>query len=78
MKMNPYQIGGDQSAKVVGGVVRERFGYEDARIVDEMVDGAELLGRRLCDFLSRRSLTDVSIDECEVRRRREAGPGNTA
>src|SRR5262245_26067057 len=40
-----------------------------------MIDRAELTDRGLCDLLSRRGLTDVSIDEREVRYRREAGLG---
>src|SRR5215813_3245972 len=33
----PFQVGGGETVKLVGGVVRERLGYEDARIVDNMV-----------------------------------------
>jgi hypothetical protein len=32
-----------------------------------MVDRAELVDRCLCNLPCRRRLTDVSIDECEVR-----------
>jgi hypothetical protein len=32
-----------------------------------MVDRAELADRGLCDLLSRRGLTDVPVDEREVR-----------
>ena len=63
----PFQVGGGETAKLVGGVVRERLGYEDARIVDDVVDRAELSDRGLCDLLSRRCLTNVSVDECEIR-----------
>jgi ABC transporter substrate binding protein len=54
-------------AKLVSGVVRKGLGCEDACIVDDMVDRAELTDRGLCDLLSRRGLTDVPVDEREVR-----------
>ena len=63
----PFQVRGGETAKLVGGVVREGLGYEDARIVDDMVDRAELSDRGLCDLLSGRCLTNVSVDECEIR-----------
>ena len=63
----PFQVGGDETAKLVGGVVREGLGCEDARIVDNMVDRAELGDRGLCDLLGRRCLADVSVDQREVR-----------
>jgi hypothetical protein len=63
----PFQVRGGETAKLVGGVIREGLGYEDARIVDNMVDRAELSDRGPCDLLSGRCLTNVSIDECEIR-----------
>ncbi len=53
--------------KLVASVVREGLCREDARIVDNVVDRAELTDRGLCHFLSRGLLTDVSVDDCEVR-----------
>jgi hypothetical protein len=63
----PFQIGGYETAKLVSGVVRKGLGGEDARIVDDVVDRAELSDRGLCDLVSRRGLTDVPVDEGEVR-----------
>src|SRR6266567_286288 len=63
----PFQVGGGETAKLVSGVVSEGLGYEDARIVDNMVDRAELSDRGLCDLLCGRCLTDISVDECEIR-----------
>jgi hypothetical protein len=57
----PFQVRGGEAAKLVGGVVREGLGYEDARIVDDMVDRAELSDRGLCDLLRGRCLTNVSV-----------------
>ncbi len=53
--------------KLVGGVVGEGLGREDARVIDDMIDGAELSDRGLCNLFRCCRLTDVSIDECEVR-----------
>ena len=60
--MNPSRLVETRRAKIVDGVIRERLCCEDARIVDDMVDRAEPGDRRLSDFLSRRCLTDVSVD----------------
>jgi hypothetical protein len=66
-KDKPSEVGGDETVKVVGGVVREGLAFKDARVVDDMIDGAEHGDRSLCDLLRGCCLTDVSIDECEVR-----------
>ena len=66
-KDEPSEVDRDESVKLVGGVVGEGLGCEDARIVDDMVDGAELRDRGLCNLLRRCRLADVSIDEREVR-----------
>jgi hypothetical protein len=63
----PFQVGGGETAKLVGRVVREGLGYEDAGIVDNVVDRAELGDRGLCDRLGGRCLADVSVDESEIR-----------
>src|SRR5258707_3620990 len=42
MKINPSRLVEARPRKIVGSVVRERLGYEDARVVDNMVDRAEL------------------------------------
>src|SRR6185312_10315963 len=59
-------VRGNETVKIIGGVVGECFGGEDARIIDEMVDGAELVDSGLCNFLRGGRLTDVSVDECKV------------
>ena len=46
-KMNPSEVGGDESAEVLDSVLGERLRKEDAGIVDQMVDRAELL-RAVC------------------------------
>ena len=74
MKMNPSRLVETKRAKILGRVVREGLGGEDARIVDEMVDRAEPVDRGLRHFLGRRGMTDVSVDEREVRRRRQSLP----
>src|ERR1700722_5393929 len=72
----PFQVGGDEIVKLIGGVFGEGFACEDARVVDHVVDRAELGDRGLCDVLSGCRLPDVTVDECEVRRRRETGTGD--
>ena len=63
----PFQICRGETAKIVGSVVREGLGNEDAGIVDNMVDRSELSDRGLCNLLSGRCLTDVSVDDCEIQ-----------
>jgi hypothetical protein len=53
--------------KVLGRVVCERLRWENARIVDEMVNRAKLADGGECDLLRRRWLADISVDEGEVR-----------
>ena len=74
----PFQVGGAETTKLVDAVVRKRLDCEDARVVDDMVDRAELADRSLCDLVGSGCLTDVPVDERQVRRRREVGLGNTA
>src|SRR4051794_14839580 len=72
------EVGGDEAAEVIDCVVRERLDREDTSVVDEMVDGAEGADCCLCDLLRCRWLTDVSVDECEIRCGREGGFGDAA
>ena len=36
-----FEVGGNESVKLLGGVVGERLGPEDARVVDKMIDRAK-------------------------------------
>jgi hypothetical protein len=67
--IEPFQVCGGETAKLVGRIVGKALGREDARIVHNMIDRAELTDRGLRDLLGCRCLADVSVDE------RECGDG---
>src|SRR5579871_809338 len=64
--------------KIVDCVVGEGLGHEDARVVDDVVDRTEFGDCGLGDVLSRRCLTDVSVNERKVWRQCETSFGDTA
>ena len=57
------EIGRDERAKVVCGILRERLHHEDAGVRNDSVDRAELLDREFCNFLRGLKLTYVAIDK---------------
>jgi hypothetical protein len=48
-KKEAFQVSRDQTAKILGCVVREGLNQEDPCIVDEAINGTELADRGLCD-----------------------------
>ena len=63
----PFQVDRHEAAKLFRSVLRKRFHREDACIIDNVIDRAELLYRGLCDLRGRRCLTDVTVEQHETR-----------
>ncbi len=63
----PAEVDRNDGGEIVLGVVDERFGDEDACIVDERVDAAEAIESLRDDALHRRRIDDVAGDVENVR-----------
>src|SRR6185436_2323807 len=63
-----FEVGGRERLEVFGLVVGEGFCEEDARIVDQRVDGSKPLDAGLDDLRCDSTLTDVAIYESQMIR----------
>ncbi len=61
-----FEIGRNESAKVVCRITGELLHQENTGIRDDGIDRAELLDREFCNFLRRLKLADVAVDQGEV------------
>ena len=75
------EIDRNDRREILGGIVGERLGDEDAGIVDQRVDAAETLERLRYDLLRRRRIGDVAGNGQNIRiprRLDRAGIGDDA
>jgi len=60
------QGGGDKTVEVIWGVLGEWLGYEDARVVDQDIDGAEPRNRGGSDLLRCFEISDVAVNDRHI------------
>ena len=63
----------DERLEVLGRVVRERLGEEDAGVIDQYVDRLEARQRRLDDLGGGCRLADVAVHQSDVVGSRDLG-----